>query len=282
MYSALKFFVWCLALVPLPILDALSRVMTFVFFDLFRIRRKLMLKNLTIAFGESYGPSEKKRIARTAFRNFLQTIFESLVSHRHPIDGKVAVEGRTILDEALAEGRGTYILCLHMGNWEALAAAISHQFRPAYAVMKTIGSAGVTRFVEELREKNGVYWIKRKAKGDAYRQMVEILNRGEIVGFMMDQARPGEPRLPFFSQDAKTNTSLAAIWQKRPAPIVVASIVRRRFGEHLLTVGPRLEPEDLGDPKSDAIRNSILFNRAVEDVIRRNPEHYFWFHNRWK
>jgi len=36
----------------------------------------------------------------------------------------------------------------------------------------------------------------------------------------MPQARPGEPRLPFFNKPAKTNTSLAAFWQRYPAPIV--------------------------------------------------------------
>lgn len=282
MYAILKVFAFLLALLPTPLLDGLTRLLTFILFDILRLRRGMMIKNLGIAFGDQYSPAEKTRIARAAFRNFLQTIFETFISHRFPIDAKVSVENREVIDEALAEDKGVFILCMHMGNWEAMGAAVTHQIRPSYAAMKKVGSPGVNRFVEELREKNGLHWIKRKVKGDAYRQMIEILGRKEIVGLVMDQARPGEPRLPFFSQDAKTNTSMAAIWQKQKAPIVVSYIVRKKFGEHSLKFGPRIHPVDTNDLKADVIRNSILFNQAVEEAVRQYPEHYFWFHNRWK
>ncbi|MCX6131608.1 MAG: lysophospholipid acyltransferase family protein, partial [Proteobacteria bacterium] len=110
----------------------------------------------------------------------------------------------------------------------------------------------------------------------------EVLARGEIVGFIIDQARPGEPRLPFFSKPAKTNTSLAAIWCRARAPIVPVFIHRQSFGHHIIECQPELVLQETASSADDIIHNSLIFNRVVETAVRRYPEHYFWFHNRWK
>ncbi len=241
-----------------------------------------MLKNLDIAFPHEYSREEKVSIARQTFSHFFQTILEMLISKRFPIAQDVQIEGGEHLDQALAKGQGCYILAMHMGNWEAMGAAVTKRFGPSYTAVKRVGGDGLNRFVEERRRENGFHWIERTGKGSATRRIFEILAEGHIVGFVMDQARPGEPRLPFFTQTAKTNTSLAAIMQKRPAPIVPAFIVRRRFGSHTFKVFPELVLTQTGDKAADILANSILFNKTVEDCIRLHPEQYFWFHNRWK
>ncbi|RZA10323.1 MAG: hypothetical protein EOP10_34985, partial [Proteobacteria bacterium] len=93
---------------------------------------------------------------------------------------------------------------------------------------------------------------------------------------------PGEPRLPFFSKPAKTNTSLAAIWGRRPSPVIVACMVRKEFGKHVLTISPCEGLRVSDKPDEDVLYNAELFNRVVEANVRLHPEHYFWFHNRWK
>lgn len=109
----------------------------------------------------------------------------------------------------------------------------------------------------------------------------DVLSRGEIVGFAFDQARPGEPRLPFFDHPAKTNTSLAAIWNKFEAPIVPVCIYRRGFGKHELHIEPELKMDPI-DGKDDILDISTRFNHVVERMVTRHPEQYFWLHNRWK
>ena len=102
-----------------------------------------------------------------------------------------------------------------MGNWEAMGAAWA-LVTPAHVLVKKVGSSSVDRFVSELRDRNGFLTVKRKKKGDGFSAIRDVLARGEIVGFVMDQARPGEPKLPFFGRPAKTNTSFAAIWRQDP------------------------------------------------------------------
>lgn len=283
MYYLMQLLSRTLGLLSPKSLERLAATLTFIVFDLFRLRRALMLKNLDRAFGTSKTPAEKLIIARAAVYNFVQTLLETLASSRHPLARDIEVRGGEHLQAALAKGQGVYVLCFHMGNWEAMAAKVSREFAPVYAVMKTIGSAGMNRFVEELRTANGLYWIKREKKGDGFRGIRDVLNRGEIVGFIIDQARPGEPRLPFFGHPAKTNTSFAAIWRRLPAPIVPVHIHRLGFGRHVVTCEPELQlAHTKGQVSEDILQNSQLFNDVVEAIVRQHPEHYFWFHNRWK
>jgi KDO2-lipid IV(A) lauroyltransferase len=273
---------WFVSLFSFRALERFANIATWVFFDVCRFRRSLMLKNLDIAFPSEYTRAEKIGIARRSFSHFLQTILEVLISKKHPIEKDVEVVGSAHLDEALAKGQGCYIVAFHMGNWEAMGATITRRFRPAYTAVKKVGSSGLNRYVEERREQNGLYWLPRTSPGAAVKKMFQVLKEGNIVGFIMDQARPGEPRLPFFSKSAKTNTSLAAIWLKRPAPVLVACITRKAFGSHRLEFQPALELSDTGEREADVLANSLVFNQAVERNVRLHPEQYFWFHNRWK
>lgn len=282
MYLLLSGIAKMLGLLSFATLERLAAVVTFLFFDIFRVRRKLILRNLSIAFGDDYSASQKVTIGRHAFSNFIQSIFESFICRKYAIDADVQVEHGEILETEMAKEQGVYFLLCHMGNWEAMGAFVSHRFRPSYTATKKIGSKGINRYVEDMRVNNDMHCIKREKKGDGVRQMKEILGRGEFVGFVMDQARPGEPRLPFFSRDAKTNTSLAAIWQKNPAPIIPAYFYRRAFGKHTLVFNPPLTLQVSDDPTVDILENSKLFNLEVEKIVRHKPEHYFWFHNRWK
>jgi Kdo2-lipid IVA lauroyltransferase/acyltransferase len=282
MYAFMNLFVGMVSCLSPRALERLAAGLAWLLFDVLRFRRTLILKNLTIAFGDDKSPAEKIQIGRRSVYHFLLTVMESFTSKRYPIDAHIELHDAHHLQAALDQGQGIYVLCFHMGNWEAMAAKVSHDFKPVYAVMKTIGSPGMNRFVEETRERNGLHWIKRVNAGDAYRGIVNVLKRGEVVGFIIDQARPGEPRLPFFSKDAKTNTSLAAIWQKRPSPIVPAYIYRTSFGRHVLTFEAALDLTRTEDRKADLLTHSTRFNEVVAAAIRKHPEHYFWLHNRWK
>lgn len=281
MYWLLRGIAACFGTLSDKTIDRLASFVAWVVFDLTRVRTKLILKNLAIAFPDM-SLTDKRRIGRESVKNFVLTTFEILRSRRVDVAAKVRIVGDEHIREALARGDGAYVLCFHMGNWEAMAAACTRFITPSYVLVKKVGSDGVDRFVSELRRHNGFLTITRKKKGDGFRAIKDILGRGEIVGFVMDQARPGEPKLPFFGVPAKTNTSFAAIWRRDPAPIVPGYIVRTAVNEHVLTFLPEVRPTLTDDPGADILRHSEAFNGVVEACVRKAPEHYFWMHNRWK
>ncbi len=261
----------------------LARGLAFLTFDVLRIRRALVLRNLEIAFGNETSPGERIRIARESVYHVMLTFIEFLRSVRIDIHEQTTCRGIEHVQTALKEGHGVYLLGCHLGNWEAMAGAGARfADTPAYSIVKDIGQGAVNRFVEDIRRKNGFHTIRRDPPGEALRAIRDTLRRNQMVGFMLDQARRGAPRIPFFGTPAKTQTSLAAIWRKRPAPVIPVSIRRIGIERHEINIRPALNLQRTGDSRKDILENTALFNRVMEDMIRECPEQYFWMHNRWK
>jgi len=261
--------------------SALGWVLAVFVFDVVRLRRSLVLANLRIAL-PALSAVERVQVGRASIYHFILTALEFLRSARHdPLSG-IQMVGVESMHAALSTGQGAFILCFHMGNWEAMGAACNHHIVPSYVLVKKVGSDSVDRFVSEVRRKIGFRWVPRRQKGDGYRAIKEALGRGDIIGFVMDQARPGEPKLPFFGRPAKTNTSLAAIWYRSPAAIVPAFARRTGVGQHVVEFLPPLDLAKTTDQAADILRLSAQFNAVVESCVRRCPEQYFWMHNRWK
>jgi KDO2-lipid IV(A) lauroyltransferase len=262
-------------------IDRLALGIAVLVFDVLRLRRDLVLKNLAIAFPEM-PDRERVRVGRESVKNFAITALEFLRSRGTDIAADIEMRGVEHVRAALDQGQGVYVLCFHLGNWEAMGAKISRTIVPAHVLVKKVGGGGMNRFVSELREKNGFLAVKRQKKGDGMLEIAKALKRGEIVGFVMDQARPGEPRLPFFGQPAKTNTSFAAIWRRMQAPIVPAYIHRTAVSQHVIEFFPELKLAVTEDEKADIATHSTYFNEVVATHVKKHPEQYFWMHNRWK
>ena len=98
----LYLFGWVLSFVPTKLLESFATFLAFFIFDVLRVRRKTILKNLDIAFKDEYKPSEKLNIGRKSVYHFILTVFEFLVSVRTTIDENVDVEGKEKLDLALS------------------------------------------------------------------------------------------------------------------------------------------------------------------------------------
>jgi KDO2-lipid IV(A) lauroyltransferase len=281
MYWVLSGFAAVISRMSSGAIDAAARALAVLLFDVLRVRRGLVLRNLGIAFPD-LAAAERVRIGRLSVYNFILTTLELFRSQGTDIARDVELRGVEHARAALAKRQGAYILCFHMGNWEAMGAACTRLVAPSHVLVKKVGSASVDRFVAGLREKNGFLTVKRRKKGDGFTAIGEVLARGEIVGFVMDQARPGEPKLPFFGRPAQTNTSLAAIWRRLPAPIIPAYVHRTGVSRHVVEFFPEVELTVTDDSAADILAHSTMFNQVVEKHVRKTPEQYFWMHNRWK
>ena len=282
MYHFINLTSFFISQLPRQSLESLARFLTFIFFRIFRLRQRLILQNLEIAFGNTKNPQEKAEIAQSSFYHFILTALELLYFRNGDIACNMTMENAEPLIQALARGEGAYVIAMHMSNWEAAASGVAKQIKPVNVVVKKVGSPGLDRFITQLRTRNGMNVIVRKSAGDAIRAMRRVLKGGEIVAVILDQARPGEPFLPFFGKPAKTNTSFTAIWARIKAPIFIAYSTRSRVGEHVLHCKSEIFLKDTGNAQQDIIDNSTHLNQVIETCIRECPQQYFWLHDRWK
>ena len=64
-------------------------------------------------------------------------------------------------------------------------------------------------------------------------------------------------------------------------PVIMYFFVREN-GKYRFEVLPELPVVNTGDVEKDILVNTQNFNKALEGIIRRYPDQWFWIHNRWK
>jgi Kdo2-lipid IVA lauroyltransferase/acyltransferase len=270
-----------LGLVPIPILDFFSRSLAYFAFDVLKVRRRLILKNIQIAFPEA-SLDRHIQMGRASIYHFIVTTLETMLGGPQNMLANMTFENSELMNQALAENQGVFLLCIHSGNFEVLGAAVSRKWKPVTVPVKFVGKGGFDKYVHEQRQRYGIVPVRSQKRGDGYRAIRDALNDGRPVGFMLDQARPGEPRLPLFGVPAKTNTSLAAIWRRHLSPLLPLLVIREKFGVHKIKFYSPIKLELTGDVEKDIETHSKIFNQTVEKLVLDAPDQYWWIHNRWK
>ena len=243
--------------------------------------KKISKHNASLALQKPEDDEEVSRVARGSFHNFILTSLEFVAGTHNRTQVEAEIRGQEFIEKSLTNGRGVYLAAIHMGPWEAYP-NILKKFGRLQVLAKKLKPEGLNRFVEERRTTNGFTIIVRKQKGDGYRKIRQAIGSGELVFFPIDQSRPSDDKVPFFGKSARTNTSLAAIFRKHPAPILPVYMQRLSPRKYTLTVLPAIKMEQTDDSAKDIYQNTLLINQTVEAMIMRKPEQYFWLHDRWR
>ena len=114
--------------------------------------------------------------------------------------------------------------------------------------------------------------------------MLGCLARGDAVVLPFDQhaGPPDGIAVDFLGHPAWTFKSLAIIALSTGAPVLPASSWREADGRHVLRFEAPLSPIER-ENTSEAIRlNTRAYNQALERLVVRHPEQWYWVHRRWK
>jgi KDO2-lipid IV(A) lauroyltransferase len=187
------------------------------------------------------------------------------------VEAMIFLEGQEVLDRARAAGRGVIVLTPHFGCFEAAARAVARS-GPITVLYKPPRIAAMRTLVESGRASPGVRPVPATSVG--VRGLLRALRRGEAIGVLPDQVPSDGDGVwaPFFGRPAYTMTLPQRLARLTGAAVVMASGERLPQGR-----GWRVQCEPLeGEPTPDAV------NRAMETLIRRVPDQYFWGYNRYK
>ena len=199
-----------------------------------------------------------------------------------PIADPVRWEGESLIDEALALGRGLVFLTPHMGSFEITAQAYAQRYgaQQPITVMYRPARYRMLRELEEAARARQALATAPASIGGV-RQMMRALKRGEAVGLLPDQVPPEGMGVwaGFFGAPAYTMTLAARLAQQSGAPIVLAWCERLPAGR-----GFHLRLSRLAEalPRDDEQAQAEVINRAMESLICQCPQQYLWGYNRYK
>lgn len=178
-------------------------------------------------------------------------------------------------------GRPLLVLCGHFGNWEIISYLCGLLGFRGSVVARRLDNPYLDRFLTRFRRNTGQQILD---KNEDYAKICGVLGRGGLLGLVGDQdAGPRGLFVDFLGRPASTFKSIALLSLEYSAPILVFGAAR--VGQPMKY---RLYFEDVILPEDYAAHPAALhaitqrYTDALERMVRRHPEQYFWLHRRWK
>ena len=285
MYYILKTAEFILCKIPIKYIHKIGKILGFIWFYLIRIRREVVIDNLTKSFKNKYSKQEINQIALSTYVNICIGALELL---RMPqiiadgIDNYVEIENEHHINNALKKGKGILILCAHFGNWDLLAVERGIKTNSVSIVTKESTSKGISQYWKQTRESFGVKFHKTKwVLFDLFKE----LKKNKIVGIIIDQHYPGDKALivNFLGRPAATSPGLAILAERSGSPVIPAFIIRTSKGTHkIIFEKPLYFKLKSPNTQENYLENTKIYTKILETYIKKFPDHWMWLHRRWK
>lgn len=189
---------------------------------------------------------------------------------RLPITGP----GRAALEVALAAGRPVVLATGHIGNYEAVRAAMVARGYPVAALYRPMSNHFFNAHYVAAMEAISQPMFARSNRGMA--AMMRFLRAGGMLGILSDQHMGHGARLTFFGQPAMTATSAADLALKFDALLLPIYGIRAENGIDFEIIAEA--PVARGDP----LAMTQAINDSLEAQVRRHMGQWLWIHRRWK
>ncbi len=280
MYYIILGLLYLFSFLPLWIIYRISDCISFLLHYVIGYRRKVLMKNLSIAFPEKT-EQEKKAIIKKFYRNFTDTFLESfkLLSMKESSLRKRIQFDPAIFNELFATGKSCQVHLGHNFNWEWVNVRVTRELAyPFLVVYMPIGNKLIDRLFKYFREKTGSVLLPAT---DMKNAMIPYRNKQYMLALVADQ-NPGDPArgywVKFFDRWTPFVTGPEKNARLHDIPVVFARFSKPKRGYYsietkLATLHPAAMPEG---------ELTLQYVRYLEEVIRKQPEVYLWSHNRWK
>jgi KDO2-lipid IV(A) lauroyltransferase len=266
---------------------ALARGLATLAYHLDRRHRLVASENVRRAFPDLDEPAVD-RLVRASYRHLTTMLVEMIRLPRVVRPGNVqdyirhARPGDLELARSwVATGRPHLVLTGHFGNWEILGYALGLLGQRGAIVARRLDNPYLDRFLVHFRRKTGMTLLDKQAD---YARILQTLSQGGGVGMVGDQdAGPRGLFVNFFGRPASTFKSIALLSLEYRAPIFVLGAARVGWPmQYHVYLEDLILPEEYASHPNAPRLITERYTRALERMVRRHPEQYFWLHRRWK
>lgn len=249
---------------------------------LFPIREnKISKKNIDLVFPKQ-SQKTKNHLRKKSTIETLKTLLESPKIWQLPPNKVeqlvIHIEGKSLIDQALAENLGVILALPHLGSWELLGFWVSLHYTTT-SLYRRSNFPIIDRTIQNARSKNGANLVPNTNKGVI--TLVRGLKNRHVTCILPDQdpGKSGNVFANFFNIPTRTSTLTPKLSQKTGAKIIMACMIRQKDkrGFTLTFSKPNKRVYD------DNLEVSVAaLNLSMEQIILKNPEQYMWSYNRFK
>jgi Kdo2-lipid IVA lauroyltransferase/acyltransferase len=237
-------------------------------------RRRIILRNLRIAFAGEMEVPALKRMARETFRrtgaNMISAAHTARLSPAE-LGEVIHIENLDLLEKSLAGGRGVVLLLAHMGNWEILSRIV--RYFPigskAGAFYRPLNNKLMDARVLARRQADGTRMFSKK---DNPLHVAGFLREGGIVGILADQrvGIQGE-QVSFFGRLTRASPLPSLLARRSKSTVLALAVTTVKPGRWSAVFMPVETPY-----------TTVHCMAALERAMKSGPLDVFWFQERWK
>jgi KDO2-lipid IV(A) lauroyltransferase len=283
-YLAVRVVVCVLQTLSFRAACQVANVLAWLVYHVDRRHRLVALDNLRHAFGDG-DAAERDRLVRAVYRHFCTMLMEIIhLSRRlHPQNWKQymrLVNRQSILDVLLSD-RPVLVVSGHFGNWEFGGYVLALLGFRTHAIARPLDNPYVDAFLRRFREATGQKVLRKDGDFD---KMQQVLASGGILLTLGDQDA-GQKGLfvDFFGRPASTHKAVALLALEYNVPMMVLTSTRAGANaRYEAEVADIIYPQEYKNQPDAVPALTQRFTTALERMIRRHPEQYFWLHRRWK
>ncbi|MBT4288455.1 MAG: hypothetical protein HOD92_14095 [Deltaproteobacteria bacterium] len=250
----------------------------------FKLRRHIAITNMSIVWGDSKSDEEKELIYKESLINFGQVIVNWL---RLPFKNdnfwkeNVRFTNETTLQKAMNQKKGVILLAAHLGMWDLAGGKIGMSGYPVSVVARRIKNSFLDRWIIDTRCRMNFGSIQNKNSMD---RILEGLNHGEAVAVAIDQSmQPAQGVfIDWMGRTASSVRSVSYMAKKSGAVIVSGYMLQHGPRDFELCVEEEIPYVSHPDPEEELLINTQKQSYAIQKIILKHPEKWFWIHRRWK
>jgi KDO2-lipid IV(A) lauroyltransferase len=238
------------------------------------IRKKQAESNLKKAFPEK-SAHWINRILKRCYILFCNNFIEFISLPKSFKDADIKILGQSYLEDAFQHGLGVVLITAHFGMWEMLVYWLGLEGYPCYGIIQRQRNRGADLFFKEIRANSNVQQMYRNTPIET---MSQVLRDGNLLILASDQdARKRGIFVNFFHQLSSTPRGAAVFHLRTKAPAIFATAYQNREGG--LTF--QFQPINVNGDETVASFTQT-YTTMLEEMVRKHPDHYFWFHRKWK
>ncbi len=242
-------------------------------FCILGIRRHVATDNLRKA--EIFtGSGDIKKCVHRSYRHFGRAFSELLFLNSNRLTEGLDYRLLAHPDFFRSLRNGAVLVSAHIGNWEVMGRILAEKKVRLAAVVRRQENPRVDRMINAIREKAGMTVVYDT---EIFR-MARLLKEGYAVALLADQDL-GQPsvKVSFFGRPCRTVSGPARFALRFGCPMWICYSMQKSAGPLDCIIEPL--PVDVKDTVSEITQR---YTARFEEIIRANPDQWFWAHRRWK
>ncbi|MBK1853600.1 lysophospholipid acyltransferase family protein [Verrucomicrobiaceae bacterium 5K15] len=269
--------------IPMPLVCVIGGMIGTLGGALFPGRKKIVVRNLRIAFGDQLSLEQIQQLARKTFwrsgANFIASLKGNTMQPEE-LNKCMDIVGIENLRDAREDGQGAILLLAHMGSWEILVQMhlIISGLTPFGGLYRPLGNPLLDRLVKRRRQKTGTKLFSRK---DGFFTPIAHLKKAGVLGAFADQnASKHGMSVPFFGKLGSLTNLPALLHRRTGAPIIPISMETVAHGKWRVQIHPAVEISEAA--RTNATVTSSLCAEAFQRIMATSPADVLWMHGYWK